>query len=522
MKRKLFNLLFVLITLVAFPTLVKATSGNISISASNTSVTVGNTFTITVNVSTSGEGLMSYQYNLSYDSSKLVQTGGDTGIVLGYAQDASTYNMSKTFTFKVIASGSSSIKVVDSLISGTETDSISHSNGTITITGVSATSGGNSGSSTGGSTGGSSGGSSTTKPNYSTNNNLKLLGVEGYKFDKDFNKNTLEYSIDVDESVEKINIVAEAEDSKSRIDGIGEKALDLGENKINIVVTSEKGTTKTYVITVNVKDSSPIEVVINNVKYNLVKKASLLGTIKDFTESKVTINSIAIPSLKNEKTNIELVGLKNQTNGEISLFIYDKSNNSYIRYTTIDSSNLNITIIDGGKFKNYSKKIININDKEVEVFKVNDNSKYSYFYGMNNETGEKSVYMYDEVDNTLIRYNDEELIRLEEKEKKTNIIIYSFLALTVVLFIIIIILSLSKGKKSKKNKSVESVDYDKIKDLKKKDDKKKKLDDKVDNTSDIAKKIDDLEKTNEIKEVKEIKETNVRKKRSLNKMLDEL
>lgn len=515
MKKILFNLLFTVIALISFPLVVNASSGSITVSASNTNVTVGNTFTVYVKVSTSGEGLMSYQYNLSYDSSKLVQTGGDSGIVLGYAQDSSTYSLSKTFTFKVIASGSSTIKVIDSLVSGTETDNISHSNGSVTITGKAATSSGNSGN-TGGSSNGS--GTTTTKPNYSTNNNLKSLSIDGYKLDKDFNKNTLEYSIDVDESVEKIVIAAEAEDSKARVSGTGEKQLDLGENKINVVVTSEKGTTKTYVITVNVKDSSPIEVIINNTKYNLVKKASLLGTIKDFSESKVTINSMVIPSLKNEKTNIELVGLKNQSNGEISLFIFDKANNSYVRYTTIDSSSLNITVIDGGKFKNYSKKLVTINDKEVEVFKVNESSKYSYFYGMNNETGEKSIYMYDEVDNTLIRYNDEELIRLEEKEKKTNIIIYSFLGLTVTLFMIIIILALSKGNKRKKVKSIESVDYKKIKDNKKNDSKKEDLK-KIEDTNNIAKKINDSQ---DIKEVKEIKETKVKKRKSLNKMLDDL
>ncbi len=84
----------------------------------------------------------------------------------------------------------------------------------------------------------------------STNNYLKSLEVEGYNISPEFDKQTVDYTIDEEIYADKITIKAESDDSKARIDGIGEVQLISGENQCRIDVTAESGTIRTYIIKV--------------------------------------------------------------------------------------------------------------------------------------------------------------------------------------------------------------------------------------------------------------------------------
>ena len=87
----------------------------------------------------------------------------------------------------------------------------------------------------------------------SSDNTLKSIKVEGYELVK---VNDTTYTLKVDETVEKIVIKAEKNDSKATVTGDGEKKLVVGDNKFNIVVTAENGTTRTYTVTVTRRSSS--------------------------------------------------------------------------------------------------------------------------------------------------------------------------------------------------------------------------------------------------------------------------
>ena len=86
--------------------------------------------------------------------------------------------------------------------------------------------------------------------NKSSNNNLKSLAVEGYKVNT---TDKINYSLDVGNEVNKIKIVAVAEDNKATIRGAGEVKLVVGKNKFRIIVVAENGSAKTYVLTVTRK-----------------------------------------------------------------------------------------------------------------------------------------------------------------------------------------------------------------------------------------------------------------------------
>ena len=89
----------------------------------------------------------------------------------------------------------------------------------------------------------------------SDNNNLRKIDVLGGSLNETFDKDTLEYTIDVDEFTNQITITGYAEERTSEIKGNGVYSLEKGENIISLIVTSEAGTEKTYTIKVNRKMS---------------------------------------------------------------------------------------------------------------------------------------------------------------------------------------------------------------------------------------------------------------------------
>ena len=90
--------------------------------------------------------------------------------------------------------------------------------------------------------------SNTTK---SSNANLTTLGIKPAQYDfKGFNNNTLTYEAKVPESIESVEIFAVAQDKKATIEGTGKRELEIGKNALEVIVTAEDGTKKTFTINV--------------------------------------------------------------------------------------------------------------------------------------------------------------------------------------------------------------------------------------------------------------------------------
>jgi len=86
--------------------------------------------------------------------------------------------------------------------------------------------------------------------NKSSNANLSNLGIRPNDF-KGFKPGTLDYSVNVPNDVEKINVYATAQDKNAKIvSGTGSQNLNVGNNAIKVVVKAEDGTEKTYTINV--------------------------------------------------------------------------------------------------------------------------------------------------------------------------------------------------------------------------------------------------------------------------------
>ena len=111
--------------------------------------------------------------------------------------------------------------------------------------------------------------SSGTQPNVdevvdveeekSSNNYLSELTIDIENFN--FDKNTTEYTLVVDNNTQIITIDAKAEDEKAKVTGTGQKALKVGENKYTITVIAEDETKREYNIVITREEIVEEEVV---------------------------------------------------------------------------------------------------------------------------------------------------------------------------------------------------------------------------------------------------------------------
>ena len=83
-----------------------------------------------------------------------------------------------------------------------------------------------------------------------TSADLSNLGIKPNDF-SGFLPNKTTYDVTVPENVQSIEVYATAKNSSAKISGTGTQELAIGENKIEVVVSANDGTTKTY--TINIK-----------------------------------------------------------------------------------------------------------------------------------------------------------------------------------------------------------------------------------------------------------------------------
>lgn len=121
--------------------------------------------------------------------------------------------------------------------------------------------------------------------NLSKNNNVKGLSVKGYEL-KNAGNNT--YELTVNNNVTNITINGEAEDSKAKISGIGNKELSVGENKFTVTVTAESGAKKNYVINITRKDGFYLDDIKELLKDSSSEKKEL--TIKK--DNNITVDNL--------------------------------------------------------------------------------------------------------------------------------------------------------------------------------------------------------------------------------------
>lgn len=481
-----------LISLLLFiPNMVNASSANISVTGSSSAV-VGNKITLTVKLS-SGTPIGSWQMLLDYNSSYLqfVGGGGEAGGMSMANSSSGTKSKTYTFTFKALKSGNTTVKVNSYLVyaySDMSEMSVSSVGKSIKIMTQ-----------------------AELEASYSKDNNLKGLSVEGYEITPTFNKDTLEYSVNVPEGTTQINIIATKNDNTATISGDGLKEVSIGTNAFEIVVKAQNGAEKVYKLTVNVIDENPIEVTINKRKYTLIKYSAGVTCPANYESTTKTIKEFEIPACYNQTIKYTLVGLKD-SEGKIYLARY--KNDNYELYSELSSNTLIIIPLKSTKeIKGYKKMNITLNDQEIEVYKVNKDSKFSIIYGLNVTTGKKDYYVYDEENKTFTKYDNEYVNKLEELNNY-YLIAATIFASGIVLLTLVLIVSNSKKKKHKKDKNTSLEEIIEVPQISKNDIKNNKS---KRNNNDIIEVEKDVSNMFEETEVYDIFEDNKKKQKGKKK-----
>jgi len=450
MKKKISLLLTLIISLC---TLTKVEAASMNVYANKTTVTVGSTVTITVKASDIAGSFKTYSSNnniLSGGGTKFIDNGsatftftakslGTTNIT-AVAVDAADYN-EKTFN----GSRAISIKVVSK---STNTPTTKPSN--------------------------------NTKPTEkkSSNNLLKSLKVGDYKLSPEFNKDKTSYDITVPKETEKIKIEAEKDDSKAKVTGDGAKTVSEGMNKFEIVVTAENGYKKTYTLNVEVEEN-PITVKVDGNDLNVIKKENAMPEKPAYYDStNVKIDDKEVPAYKGTILDYVLVGLKDK-DGKTNLYIYDEDKKTYKLYDEIKFNQIVLYNIAFPKSKipeNYKKYTEKIDEKEVTVYKLSKNSKYSLIYGINVETGKENVYKYDKNENTLQIFEREEQKLLEEEIEQYQKLIM-ILGGAILVLILLVTIGFTRKPKQKEFVKAENIDTEFLtkKELKKIEKENKKM-----------------------------------------------
>ena len=276
------------------------------------------------------------------------------------------------------------------------------------------------------------------------------MGIEGYELTPEFNKDTLEYSTLIAPDTTSINVIATPSHGHANITGNGTREVTDGDNRIEITVTAENGTSKTYVINAKVEEYNPIEVDMDGQKYTVVRKKSLITPPENYTETSVTINEEEVPAYYSEITKYTLISLKD-SEGKQQFYVYN--NGTYKLYKELKFNQVKICLLDMPSIPElYEKGVFVYNDENINAYKTSPNSSYSLIYGMNVETGIENYYIYDSNENTIQIYNTEEVNVLNQKIEYMIYIIIGLLGFSFVLLIVSLILVFKKSSKKEKTK----------------------------------------------------------------------
>lgn len=192
----------------------------------------------------------------------------------------------------------------------------------------------------------------TSTPNNSNNNSyvqpkssearLKNMKVDVEGLTPEFDKNTTEYYLVVDLSVNKINVKASTVDSKAKLAIYGNKNLKQGENTVTIIVTAEDGTKKEYYIHVTkVDDVELANAELDSLEiedYNIYPsfKSNIYSYNLNINEEVNSLDIKAIP--QNENATIQIEGNENLQEGENIIKInVTAENNETIRTYKINT-----------------------------------------------------------------------------------------------------------------------------------------------------------------------------------------
>ena len=307
---------------------VKVFAASISVSPSKSSISPGESFSVSITANgATGKASVSVQNGSVSSSSLWLEPSGSVTVTAGSSGtvkiSVSAVDMSDSAGNEVSPSGSASVTIV-------QPSSSSSSSGSSSGSSSSSQSKSSSSSTTKKTT---TTNTSTTKPveEEQKSNNALLASVvienEGIVLIPGFAKDALEYTVNIPNEINELNITATPEDEKATVEIKGNTDLKVGENEITLDVTAEDGTKQIYTIKV-IKSREKLALKTLILKYEdengeikeLALNPAFISNIYEYAIDDILsykIQKIFVETTANlEDATIEITGNENLSAGE--------------------------------------------------------------------------------------------------------------------------------------------------------------------------------------------------------------
>ena len=464
---KLFTVFSVIVLAISSVCINVFAAGSSSISFSKSTVSVGETFTVTAKFSVTDK-MEGVEGCLTYDSSLVEfvpvandQTCSDKGgqvffvhlCVEGYK------TTSKTFTFKSKKVGQSNFSVEDLVyVSGSTESSMSSTKKTLTVVNPAA---------------------------KSSNANLSSLTVSSGTLTPKFSSDVTSYNVTIPYEETELLVSAKKADSDASYVVNGSKDMKVGYNKRSIVVTAPNGTKKTYTINITRLDKegkvpSDITDTPINDKIEVVIDGNIMYLDEDFTTYEIpdgfsiiedyVYDGRAVPALSDGKSILLHFSMPD---GSFSDFYEIGADDSFTRLKYIKVGEATYYLLTCESVPDgYVQVSEQINGINVDGYKSTDTALADfvliYAKGPNGYTG---FYRYDTLEKTMQRAveitlvpasntttdtaksDDNIIARFNGLSANNKIIVVTALAvmLLLVVAIILLIIKLAIGHRERKS-----------------------------------------------------------------------
>lgn len=443
----LFAFLLAITTIIKYPLKVYAASATVSASAST--IYVGDSVTFTVNVSGGAgyitvSGAASDYIWLDQSSQSYTVKGDSVGTlqvsISGVIADVNT-EQDQT------VSGSATVKVIErpTVTNPPVTDPDTNNNGVSNNTPTYET---------------PTTGNQTVEEPKSSNADLSSLSISTGTLSPEFISDKTNYTVVLEKNVTALTVQASPKDDKATVSGTGEISLKPGNNEITITVTAEDGTTKKYVIKAMVDESPDVFVNYNGKKLGVVKNTDDAQVPATFEKTMVSLEGKNVEAWHSNLSNLTIIYMIDDKN-EKNFYLYDESSKMISSvYKPIALLGRQVAIIDIPK-ELQTRVGMNFGEVEVDslkfsgwIFEDEAFENYVLLYLMDDK-GKMHYYLYEKSENTLQLYSDQAAVtqntfdQLNEDMKLRMIVLIVLAGTNVLTLLLLIIVMLRKKKKRK-------------------------------------------------------------------------
>lgn len=410
-------------------------AANVSMGINKSTFKIGETVTVTLTVP---DEVASAGVDIGYQSNMLTFTGatpGESGyngntISVGIGKHSVSGSNKVTLTFTAKTSGTATITAdVYTAVIGDEEVELGGASASITIENeVEAP--------------------DDPQDEKSSDNSLSSLKLSHGKLSPAFRQNVTKYTATVGYDISSLVVSAKTTSSKAVIESVtgnGTVALQVGENKIQIVVRAENGVKSTYTIVVTrqsegdsqkpdeSESESESETESPSVNDILQWNGEVLTPAEnipdsmvpaDFQKITIAINSVEMPCLQFANGNLKVLYLYSSEE-EGGFYIYDEAQQCIYPFVRLSAENAYIFVLrsdDVSAPEHYESCTLSIEGKGVvNAYQPEQASEFYLIYAMN-KTGATGWYVYDSVEGTFQRYQGMSAPSVEGNEDDTQVV----------------------------------------------------------------------------------------------------